>query len=181
VPLGLTTGHEIGLVVVGGIFVSLALLSALVVPRFRPEFPGRRLPLFVLGTIVLFVGMMAAVFVFGKESKEAAASPAATATATTANLGANKIAVDEHEFVIALPGGEKQLKAGSYDFEVKNTGKVGHDLVISGPGAANVKTPVFNPGQTQLLKVTLKPGTYDFYCSVPGHKQAGMDLKVTVS
>jgi uncharacterized cupredoxin-like copper-binding protein len=28
--------------------------------------------------------------------------------------------------------------------------------------------------------VTLSSGSYDFYCSVPGHKQAGMDVNVTV-
>ena len=28
--------------------------------------------------------------------------------------------------------------------------------------------------------MTLKNGSYEFFCSVPGHKEAGMDVNVTV-
>lgn len=50
-----------------------------------------------------------------------------------------------------------------------------HNLTIeqgaSGPilGA----TPTFQGG-TKTLTLTLKPGTYTFFCSVAGHRQAGM-------
>ncbi|MFL5941360.1 MAG: plastocyanin/azurin family copper-binding protein [Gaiellaceae bacterium] len=40
---------------------------------------------------------------------------------------------------------------------------------------------MLDAGESKTLTVDLKPGTYDLYCSVPGHKQAGMDLKLTVS
>lgn len=176
----LSTGHKIGLLTVAAIFVIFALLSAFVLPRFRPQFPGRGLPLFVLVTIGLFAAMLTAVIVFGREGKEAEAKNEPKAE-TTAPTGAKKIVVDETEFKITLPSGASALKAGSYDFEAKNTGKVAHDLVIQGPGVTDAKTPVFDSGQTESLKVTLEPGTYDFYCSVPGHKEAGMDLKVKVS
>ena len=43
------------------------------------------------------------------------------------------------------------------------------------------KTQTIEAGDTATLKVDLKPGTYDVYCSIPGHKQAGMDVKLTVS
>ena len=45
----------------------------------------------------------------------------------------------------------------------------------------NVKTPLINGGQHATLKVKLVAGEYDFYCSVPGHKQLGMDVKVKVA
>jgi uncharacterized cupredoxin-like copper-binding protein len=179
VLFALSTGHKIGLLTFALIFVAFALLSAFVLPRFRPQFPGRGLPLFVLVTIGLFAAMLTAVIVFGREGKEAEAKPG-TPEKTTVASGAKKVVVDETEFKITLPGAST-LKAGSYDFEAKNTGKVAHDLVIDGPGVKGAKTPVFDSGRTESLKVTLQPGTYDLYCSVPGHKQAGMDLKITVS
>ena len=182
-PLGLSTGHEIGLAAVGACFIVFALSSAVLIPRFRPGFPGRGLPLFVAGTIVLFVGMMTAVFIFGHESKEAGAgtqapSSSSASTQTTTAAAAQKVAVKEKEFKILLPS--TTLKAGSYEFDSTNVGTIGHDLVIKGPGV-NAKTPVFVPGKTATLKVTLKAGKYDFYCSVPGHKAAGMNAELTVT
>jgi uncharacterized cupredoxin-like copper-binding protein len=32
-----------------------------------------------------------------------------------------------------------------------------------------------------MLTVTLKPGTYTYYCSVPGHRSGGMQGKLVVS
>jgi len=183
VPLGLSTGHEIGLAAVGACFIVFALSSAFLIPRFRPGFPGRGLPLFVTATIVLFVGMMTAVFVFGRESKEAGAgtqpsTSSSTPQTTTTSSAAQKVAVKEKEFKIILPS--TTLKAGSYEFDATNIGKLAHDLVIKGPGT-NAKMPIYDPGKTETLKVTLKPGKYDFYCSVPGHKAAGMNVTVTVT
>ena len=151
--LALTTGHKIGLLTVGIIFVLFALTSAMLIPRLRPGFPGRGLPFFVLATIGMFAAMMSAVIVFGRESEEAGAhgeqGTTETTTTTTTPRGAQTIAVDEKEFKITLPGGATKLKAGRYDFQAKNTGKIDHDLVIDGPGVANEKTPVFAPGKTE--------------------------------
>jgi NADH:ubiquinone oxidoreductase subunit 3 (subunit A) len=66
----LSTGHKLGLGLSGLVFIAFALASAMLIPRTRPEFPGRRLGWYVFVTILLFIGMMAAVFVFGKEKKE---------------------------------------------------------------------------------------------------------------
>jgi hypothetical protein len=66
----LSTGHQIGLGLSGLIFIAFALVSAMWIPRTRPDFPGRRLGVYVLVSILFFIGMMAAVFVFGKEKKE---------------------------------------------------------------------------------------------------------------
>ena len=76
--LGLSTGHSVGLALVAGAFVAFALVSALVVPRRWPQFPGRRLGWFIAATLVLFVGMLAAVEVFAKESEEPEAAEAVT-------------------------------------------------------------------------------------------------------
>jgi len=59
-------GHEIGLVVVAGIFIAFALVSALLVPRYRPDFPGPTgLSVFIIASVVMFALMVAAVNFFG--------------------------------------------------------------------------------------------------------------------
>jgi NADH:ubiquinone oxidoreductase subunit 3 (subunit A) len=65
----LSTGHKLGLGLSGLAFIAFALVSAMWIPRTHPNFPGRRLGWFVFVSFLFFIGMMAAVFVFGKEKK----------------------------------------------------------------------------------------------------------------
>jgi mono/diheme cytochrome c family protein len=60
VPLALT-GYELGLLVVAAVFIVAALFFALVVPRARPDFPAKRLGVFIAVCIGLFVAQMTAV------------------------------------------------------------------------------------------------------------------------
>jgi mono/diheme cytochrome c family protein len=70
VALGLSTGNAVGLALIAGAFVVFALLSALVIPRRWPRYPGRGLGWFIAGTLVLFVATLGAVEVFAKEEPE---------------------------------------------------------------------------------------------------------------
>jgi hypothetical protein len=65
----LSTAHKLGLGLSGVAFIAFALVSAMLIPRTRPDFPGRRLGWYVFVTALFFIGMMAAVFFFGKEKK----------------------------------------------------------------------------------------------------------------
>jgi mono/diheme cytochrome c family protein len=85
VPLALSTGHAVGLALVAGTMVVFALLSALVIPRRWPQYPGRGLNWFIAGTLVLFVSTLAAVEVFAKEAEEEVA-----VSETTTETGATK-------------------------------------------------------------------------------------------
>jgi uncharacterized cupredoxin-like copper-binding protein len=198
VLLALSTGHKVGLAVVGAAFILFALGSALLFPRFRPQFPGHGLRAFIVICFVFFFGMLAAVEVFGAEPKEhkeaestaettteatSTTAPTTTqATTTTPNAppGApaptpQVVQVTEKEFKIILAA--SSLKAGTVTFQIKNTGAIAHDLaVVGGP-----KTSLIQPKGTGTLTVKLRPGTTELYCSVPGHRAAGMDLKVKVS
>ena len=204
----LSTGQKVGLGLVGAAFIGFALASAFLIPAVRPDFPGRRgLPAFLTVSVALFVAMMFAVFFFGREPSEghaaegakateptpppppppATSAPATTQSTTTAPSTTTtaapatpkSVSVSETEWKVALPS--TTLAAGKYTFDVKNDGQIPHDLTIDGPGVSNQKTPLINAGKSAKLTVELKSGSYDFYCSVPGHKQAGMDVKVTVS
>jgi uncharacterized cupredoxin-like copper-binding protein len=175
VPLALSTGHEIGLGVTGAVFIAFALASSFLFPRFRPQYPGGGLRAFIVVAFVFFFGMLAAVEVFGAEEEEGGHEAVAEETTTTAGPQGATVQVTEREFKIALASTE--LKAGTVTFAVKNVGKIQHDLAIVG---MKEKTKLISPGGSGRLTVTLKPGTYELYCSVPGHKAAGMDVKITV-
>jgi uncharacterized cupredoxin-like copper-binding protein len=178
---GLSSGNKTAIIVMAAIFTGFALLCSLLIPRWRPQFPGRALWLFVGICVLLFLGMMTTVIVFGKESKAAGSehqtTSAAQTTTTTAAPSAKTVKVAESEWKVVLP---KTLSAGKYTFEASNQGKFPHDLAIDGPGV-KTKTSEIAAGSSAKLTISLKSGTYDFYCSLPGHKAAGMDQKVTVS
>jgi uncharacterized cupredoxin-like copper-binding protein len=203
VPLALSTGHEVGLGVTALVFIVFALASSLLLPRFRPDYPGRGLPAFIVISFVFFFGMLTAVENFGGESKhgEAAAAESTTAetttaaqtttaatttttqaatttapTTTAAKPVATKVQVSETEFKITTD--LTSFKAGQITFVAKNDGKIPHDLAVKETGD---KTKEIPPGGTAELKVDLKPGKYELYCTIPGHEAAGMKLTITVS
>ena len=190
-PLALSTGHEVGLAVTAGVFIAFALSSSFLFPRIRRDYPGGGLRAFVVVSFVFFFGMLAAVEQFGAEGggervAETTPAPAATPTATTSTqpaippaapgAAATTVKVSEAEFKIAL--GSTTLKAGKITFDVKNDGKIPHDLAIKG---MSEKTKLIQPGGSATLKVTLQPGSYVLYCSVPGHEAAGMKVNITVT
>jgi hypothetical protein len=174
--VALSTGNKIGLAVVGGTFILFALASSFVAPRRRPDFPGRNgLSVFVLASFVLFIAMVTSVIVFGVEKSEAKGAEPAGTPAPSGQV----VPVSESEFKITVPA--EKLPPGKFTFDVQNDGKIQHDLVVSGAGVkGTAKTPLLNAGQSGKLSVTLAAGTYTLYCSVPGHRAAGMVAKLTV-
>jgi plastocyanin len=101
------------------------------------------------------------------------------ASSTPSSGGGKMVNVTLENFKIIVSGGDN-LKAGTYTFHVTNKGPSDHNLTVNGPGVSNQATPTFPPDQSQNLTVTLKNGSYAFYCSVPGHRQLGMDVAVKV-
>ena len=65
-PLALT-GYEIGLLAVAAVFIVFALIVALVVSRARPDFPGKRLGLFLPLAVGLFLAQLTPVFLLAEE------------------------------------------------------------------------------------------------------------------
>jgi plastocyanin len=71
-------------------------------------------------------------------------------------------------------------KAGKVTVEFNNPQTVTHDVAIEGSGGEEIgKTELIADGSDSTT-VNLKPGTYTFYCSVPGHREAGMEGTLTV-
>ena len=63
-------------------------------------------------------------------------------------------------------------KAGKVTFSMPNKAPIQHDIGIRGPVTG--QGPVVGSGGDSKFTATLKPGTYTFYCTVPGHEAGGM-------
>jgi plastocyanin len=71
-------------------------------------------------------------------------------------------------------------KAGKVSVDFTNSSSLPHNVTIESSSGEKVgATPTF-AGGSKSLSVNLKPGTYKFFCSVPGHRQAGMEGTLTV-
>jgi plastocyanin len=71
-------------------------------------------------------------------------------------------------------------KAGEVTVDFNNSTAIPHDVAIEDSSGKTL-------GQTEEIAegsdsttVNLKPGTYTFYCTVPGHREAGMEGTLTV-
>ena len=115
---------------------------------------------------------------------EGAASPApaegtaapAEGTAASGSEAAGEVikleAVD-----IAFKPTELTIKANTpTTIEITNTGAAEHDFSIDELGIA-VNLP---PGATETVEINAPAGTYQYYCNIPGHKEAGMVGTLTV-
>jgi plastocyanin len=75
---------------------------------------------------------------------------------------------------------EASAKAGKVTVDFKNPQSLTHDVAIEDSGGKEVgKTELIGEGETSTT-VDLKPGTYTYYCTVPGHREAGMEGTLTV-
>ena len=70
-------------------------------------------------------------------------------------------------------------KAGKVTLEMENPSQLPHAIAIKGNGV-DVDGKTVGKGEKSVASADLKPGTYEFYCPVPGHKEAGMKGTLTV-
>ena len=114
-------------------------------------------------------------------SSAEASAPASSSSAASspAEAESETVAVTEGEMFIELS--EDSYSAGTYTFEVTNTGDMSHDFVVEQDGDDVAGTEVLRPGESTTLEVELTPGDYVFYCSVGAHRAAGMEVPVTVT
>ena len=61
-------------------------------------------------------------------------------------------------------------KPGTYTFAVRNDGNVPHNFTVKGVGG----TKDAQPGSTEVVELTLKAGTYEIVCTIPGHEAQGL-------
>jgi len=189
--------------IAGGALVVWALIVSLGLGMRRPDFPSgpsqQRGIIAVTVVLVLAAVSMAVVTSGGSTKKTATAaattSPAATSSATTsptATTGtpappSSPAAASTSLTLAANPEGQlsyntKQLsaKAGKVTITMTNMAPEEHNVTVAQGSTVLGATPTFQGG-SKTLTLNLKAGTYTFYCSVPGHRQGGMEGTLTVS
>jgi plastocyanin len=72
-----------------------------------------------------------------------------------------------------------EASAGQLEIDSKNDASIEHDIAIEGNGV-DEKGEVVSNGGVSRISTTLQAGEYTFYCSVPGHREAGMEGTLTV-
>jgi uncharacterized cupredoxin-like copper-binding protein len=146
---------------------------------------------FALSAVLVALGLAACGGSSSSSSTGASTSssaPAATSTASSSKAAAPSGGSGGALTESADPTGQLKFtkssltaKAGKVTIKFTNTAPLMHNMTIEKSGGGEVgATPTFQGG-TKTLDVTLKPGKYEFFCSVPGHRQGGMQGTLTVS
>jgi plastocyanin len=87
----------------------------------------------------------------------------------------------------ADPGGQLaftkdtlEAPAGAVRITMNNPSSTPHNVSLEGPGGIDQQGKTVSKGGASEVQATLKAGAYTYYCSVPGHRQAGMEGTLTV-
>lgn len=91
--------------------------------------------------------------------------------------GEIKVEADESE--LAYDTDSLESKAGEVTIDFTNPSSIGHDVDVEKDGEDLGGTEVITQSE-ESATVALEPGTYTFFCSVPGHREAGMEGTLTV-
>ena len=137
--------------------------------------------LFVAALAVL--GLAACGGSSNSNSTTAASTPASTTAAGGGGAAGGGSTVN-----ISTPSGSDlkfnqssvSAKAGSVTVNFQNNEALSHDVAVAdSSGKILGQTNLVSSG-TANTTVNLQPGTYTFYCTVPGHREAGMQGTLTV-
>jgi plastocyanin len=111
-----------------------------------------------------------------------ATEPDATSEDTSADAGGNvlEIAADPSG-ALAYTETELSIPAGNVTVEFTNESPIQHDVAFMDPDGKDLgKTEVIAEGSDTLELSDLQPGEYQYWCTVPGHQEAGMEGTLTV-
>ena len=110
-------------------------------------------------------------------SSSAAESPSSSASAPAAEGETVTVTAVDFDFQLS----EDSYSAGTYTFEVTNTGAMPHNFAVERDGQRVAGTDILQPGASATVEVTLEAGDYFFYCEVGQHRANGMEVPVTVT
>jgi plastocyanin len=119
----------------------------------------------------------------GDDDDETTAAAQPTTTAAAGGGGGGGSTVD-----ISTPSGsdlafnqqDVSAKAGSITIDFDNMQSLQHDVTVEDSSGQELGATDLVSSATATATVDLQPGSYTFFCSVPGHREAGMEGTLTV-
>ena len=132
-------------------------------------------------TLIATLAVLAVAGCGGSDEKSASSSSDSTPTATEASGGGG-----QNITIAADPSGALKFdktslsaKAGKVTITMDNPSSTPHAVEVEGMGVEQA-SKTLTQGKASVT-VNVKPGKYEFYCPVDGHKAAGMKGTLTVS
>ena len=173
--------------VIGGVLVLAAVVVSFVGIRGSESFPANRGVL--LGVVALFVVIVGTTMAFAivksvdeqdKRNKELAKEQGTTETTAKGPVEAIDVASPADGGLVYQPNG-LQAKPGNVAITYDNPSQVPHSIAVA-TANGNVLGQVqpFTAGKQTVTLNDLNAGKYIFYCTVPGHREAGMQGNLTV-
>ena len=133
--------------------------------------------------VLLVLALLLLALIVGCSTKQETASNVTTAepngpSMDMKGMNAATVNVDLTEWAITLK--PATVKAGMIHFMVKNSGTATHSFAIRGNGVDEKGKSNLAAGETDMLMVTLKAGTYETYCPIGKHEDKGMKQEFKV-
>jgi uncharacterized cupredoxin-like copper-binding protein len=184
VPVLAAEKSKVPYYIAGGLLVAWALLVSLGLGLRNPNFPstlgGQRAVMAISAVLVLATVSMAIVTSGGSSAKATIAPITQSGREAASGSGSSSLKEEaDPEGQLRYTTKNLSAKAGPVTISFANMSPLPHNMTIAQGTKVLGATPTFQGG-TKTLTLHLGPGTYVFYCSVPGHRQAGMEGKLTV-
>src|SRR5258708_7480508 len=173
--------------VIGGGVVLAGVGISFIGIRGSDSFPPNRGVL--LGVIALFVAIVGTTMAFAivksvdeqnKRNDQLAKEEGTTSTTATGPVTTLDVSSPSDGGLVYQPNG-LQAKPGNVAITYDNPSQTPHSIAVatSNGNVLGQVQPFTNGKQTVNLN-NLAPGKYVFYCTVPGHREAGMQGDLTV-
>lgn len=189
--------------ILGGVLATMAVVTSLVGLRFK-DFPGKFGPLVFLCFLVVAGAAITFAIKNGQHEEKARAAEneqagkeiESTESEKPGGAGGKEQQGGAGKEAVKGPGGTVQLEAsptalayqqktltskpGNVTIDFTNPAALEHDVAIEGPeGEELAVSELIGEGKTSV-SAELGPGNYTFFCTVPGHREAGMEGTLTV-
>jgi plastocyanin len=128
-------------------------------------------PLMIVAVLALLVSATAC----GNNDEAENGAPPATAPTETAPAEPTEptvIEIPAAEQGLAFAVTEVRAPAGEITLRMPNPSSIPHDIAIDEP--RHVEGEVVGQGGVSEVTAEFEPGRYEYYCSVPGHREGGM-------